>query len=111
MRMHMPVLTEIENAAREALLQTARDVLAESKRRVPVDDGDLRKSGRVTPDRDGLEVRVRYVSPIAWLQHERLDYRHPRGGEAKYLENAIDALNVGELVAGNVEAVLKRGRR
>lgn len=109
MKMHMPVLSAIEEAAQEALVGVAREVLAEAQTRAPVDDGDLRKSGRVTVG--SLEARVRFVSPIAWLQHERLDYQHPQGGEAKYLENAIDALDVGHMVAGKVEAVLKRGRR
>lgn len=109
MKMHMPVLTVIEQAAQEALTETARAVLAEAQLRVPVDEGDLRDSGRVQVS--DLEARVAFKSPIAWLQHERLDYQHPNGGQAKYLEAAIDAVGAGEMLASKVQAVLKRGRR
>lgn len=105
--MHMPILSTIEQAAQEALRDTAREVLLEARDRAPREDGDLRRKSRVVVD--DLEARVVFSSHYAWFQHERLDYEHPNGGEAKFLENAIDALDVGHLIAGKVEARLKRG--
>ena len=79
-------LTEIEKAARDALRDTAKDVLARAKELAPKDDGTLRRSGRVLVD--DVTVRVVFRAPHAWLQHERLDYRHDVGGP-KYLEADI----------------------
>lgn len=107
MKMHMPVLSTIEAAAVEAMKGTAREVMAEARLRAPVEDGDLKRRSRIAVD--DLEVRIVFSSPYAWIQHERLDFDHPNGGEAKFLENAIDALDVGDMVAGKVQAVL-RGR-
>lgn len=105
--MHMPILTTFEKAAQDALRETAREVLLEARNRAPREDGDLRRKSRVVVD--DLQARVVFSSFYAWYQHERLDYEHPNGGEAKFLENAIDALNVGSMIAGKVEARLKRG--
>ncbi len=87
-KMHNAKLTAIEQAARDSLQDTARKVLKVAKGLAPVEDGDLRKSGKVKVD--DLEVRVVFDAPHAWLQHERLDYQHPQGGQAKYLEAAVD---------------------
>ena len=63
------------------------------------EQGCRRSPGRV--EVDDLEVRVVFRAPHAWLQHERLDYQHPHGGQAKYLETAAgDQGVVGKLVDG-----------
>lgn len=102
-------LTEIEKAAREALRETAQQVLKVAKANVPVDDGTLRRSG--TTGVDDVNVYIRFRAPHAWLQHERLDYQHEGGGGAKYLERAIDEVGIEEAVIDGVRARLKGGRR
>ena len=103
-KQHNAKLTEIEKAAREALRDTAEEVLKRAKEKVPVDDGDLRRSGRVTMD--DVTVRVSFRAPHAWLQHERLDYKHDDGGP-KYLERAVDELGVEADVISGVAARLR----
>ena len=98
-KMHDAKLTEIQAAAQAALVEVANSVLKEAQELAPVLDGKLRKAGRV--EVDDLEVRVVFRAPHAWLQHERLDYKHPHGGQAKYLETAAGDQGVaGKLVDG-----------
>lgn len=104
-KMHNAKLTAIERAARDSLQDTAKKVLKVAKGLAPVEDGDLRKSGKVKAD--DLEVRVVFDAPHAWLQHERLDYQHPHGGQAKYLEAAVDQVGVVADIKSGVQARLK----
>ncbi len=99
-----PIRDVIDEAASAGLKEGARDVLRDARERVPVDDGTLRRSGRVVMD--NLEATVKFTAPHAWLQHERLDYQHEGGGEAKYLENAAAEYPLAEPVARHVRAVL-----
>lgn len=86
------------------------DLLGKAVRDAPVDTGDLRGSGSVSfgdnviaeGDEDGNidivgkasrkakpEVTVGFSVPYAHRQHEDLEYHHPRGGKAKYLEDPL----------------------
>lgn len=71
-----------------------------SDRLVPVDEGDLRNSRRVTMDGD-LAGDVSYGTDHARVIHERLDLHHPNGGQAKFLETALlsSAAHAGEVIA------------
>lgn len=80
---------QIDQAAKNAVRRGLEFILGESNQRVPLEYGDLQRSGRVEMD-DYIEGagRVVYDSVYAIPQHERLDYHHENGREAKYLENA-----------------------
>lgn len=86
-----------KQALAAGLYLAANNVMGKSKRLVPVDLGPLRASGYVTlpqelPGRTLVEIG--YGGPAkdyAIPQHERTDYRHPDGGQAKYLSAAVDA--------------------
>lgn len=99
-----PIRDSIAAAAEEGLKVGGREVLNEARDRVPVDDGILRRSGKLRSD--GLEATVAFTAPHAWLQHEKTEYQHPNGGEAKYLENAALATDLAKPIAGHVRAVL-----
>jgi hypothetical protein len=84
------------NAPRElarALFQEAERVMAEAKRRTPVDTGALRSSGTVsapTADAGGFQVQLSFGGPSApygLYVHEDLEAHHPVG-QAKFLESA-----------------------
>lgn len=63
----------------------------------PIDEGDLRSGTAVisaSSTREG--VKVHNDSVYAARQHEELGWRHPRGGQAKYLEQPAKA-NASEL--------------
>jgi hypothetical protein len=74
-------------------------ILEDSDKRVPEQSGDLVGTGKVNPDRGGDNaVGITYDGPYARWIHEHLHFKHPRGGEAKFLETAMltkgeDAVN------------------
>ena len=105
-----------EQAGIKALRTGAEAILTEAIDETPIDTGTLRRSGTVTvgalpdvaqvyeaaesgrdmkdafPDPVGKEkaVYISFNTPYARRQHEELDYEHPRGGKAKYLEDPFN---------------------
>ncbi|MGW4639553.1 hypothetical protein ACWEN6_13545 [Sphaerisporangium sp. NPDC004334] len=71
-----------------ALDAATAHLLTESRARVPVQYGDLYRSGAASVDDRLLMGAVSYDQPYAVRQHEELTYHHTQG-EAKYLENAL----------------------
>jgi hypothetical protein len=68
----------------------AEIILEDSAKRVPERSGDLVGSGRVKADRGGDNaVGITYDGPYARWIHEHLHFKHPAGGEAKFLETAV----------------------
>jgi hypothetical protein len=106
-----------EEAALKALRTGAEAILTEAIDEAPIDTGTLRRSGTTTvgglPDmmqvyeaaKDGNEMKnafpdpvgqekavyISFNTPYARRQHEELDYNHPLGGKAKYLETPFNA--------------------
>lgn len=86
-----------KRAVSAGLYLEANNIMALSKREVPVDLGGLKGSGYVTLPQDvggKILVEMGYGGPAkdyAVVQHERLDFNHPEGGKAKYLEDPVDA--------------------
>jgi len=107
----------VEDVALKAIRTGAEAILTEAIDEAPVDTGTLRRSGTVTvgklpdgekvykaaesgtemkdafPNKIGKEkaVYISFNTPYAIRQHEELDYEHPRGGKAKYLETPFNA--------------------
>ena len=105
-----------EEAGLRALRTGAEVILTEAIDETPIDTGTLRRSGTVTvgalpdgaqvyeaaesgtemkdafPGPEGKEkaVYISFNTPYARRQHEELDYEHPRGGKAKYLETPFN---------------------
>jgi hypothetical protein len=75
-------------AAKTAANVWADGVLGEAQRLAPIEEGTLRASGdRETTDRaGGFEIVISFSTVYAARQHEELDWTHPKGGQAKYLE-------------------------
>ncbi len=101
---YKPILSMVEKAAQDAMRKTARKVLKRSNELAPVDDGDLRKSGKVVVD--DLSVTVKYTAPHAVFQHEHLDWEHTGGGGPKFLETASDEIDIAAEVAAAVREAL-----
>jgi hypothetical protein len=75
-----------------ALYQEGFEIWREAVKRAPVEHGVLRNSAYVAPP-EGTEnpvVEVGFGTKYAVFQHERTELRHPRGGEAKFLERTVD---------------------
>lgn len=82
--------TAIRKAAAQALYATAVQIRNKSGQLVPIDTGNLRSTREVEFE-DGLTMSatISYgdtATPYAIVQHERTDYRHKGGRQAKYLE-------------------------
>ncbi len=106
------LLTEAEKAIQKGLRAVARETLRRSNQKAPDDPGtdgrDLKKSGSVSVD--DLSAQVSYTARHALFQHERLDYQHPNGGEAKFLERAASEVSAGpgeQIMARAVREVFK----
>lgn len=68
-------------------------VAGEAILEAPIDEGTLRGSGYVDVQVEGLEVSGRIGFPLVYaaVQHEGIEFAHPRGGKAKYLEDPYKA--------------------
>ena len=71
--------------------------------------GDLRRSAAT--DVGDMEANVTFDTPYAIYVHEILTNRHPRGGNAKFLERAsqAEAGTVGQIMAQAAKEVLGGG--
>ena len=80
-------VSNAESATPKVLNDVALDLKGKSQARAPIDTGDLR--GSAYAEIKGNKATVGFSSKYALIQHERLDFSHPQGGEAKYLENPL----------------------
>lgn len=74
--------------AAEGLQQALEHTLGEARKIVPLDEGTLERSGRVVMD--GLNGTISFDTIYAVVQHERLDFKHLPGRQAKYLEQPMN---------------------
>jgi hypothetical protein len=103
---YRPLADTVDTAKAEGLREGGRDVLRNARARAPELTGGLKKSGGVSQDRSSDEVTVSFSDPISWIIHEKTELQHPRGGEAKFLENAALETDIAKPVADHVRAVL-----
>ena len=87
----------------------AEHVLAESRKRVPIEEATLERSGVATVDESSLDAAIAYDTPYAVRQHEELNYRHDAGRTAKYLEGPL--AEQAPTVAAIIAAQLRRSLR
>ncbi|MCM8901324.1 hypothetical protein KVG29_08835 [Caldicoprobacter algeriensis] len=76
-----------------ALYICAADLQGKSANQAPIDTGDLKSNCSISPlkhEGTNFYYTVGYDLPYAKLQHERLDFNHPKGGKAKYLEDPFN---------------------
>ncbi|TCS78781.1 HK97 gp10 family phage protein [Tepidibacillus fermentans] len=80
-------------AATNALMKCAADLQRKSAEQAPIDTGDLRANCSVSPlkiEGNRLEISVGYDLVYSVIQHERLDFAHPKGGKPKFLEDPFN---------------------
>lgn len=78
-----------KDAARHGTELGLEHVLGEANKLVPLDEGTLERSGKVTMG-DGPSGTISYDTVYAVRQHEELSYRHLPGRQAKYLEQPMN---------------------
>lgn len=95
-------------AAAGALKAIGEDMLGEAQRRAPVEEGTLRASGDLELDVAGpvMTATVSFNTVYAARQHEELDWQHPKGGQAKYLESVL--LERAPRYAAILEAAMRK---
>ncbi|WP_267244350.1 hypothetical protein [Streptomyces sp. PR69] len=100
---------ELRAAAAHGLFLSGEHVLGESQAVVPIDEAALARSGAVSVDEAAMAAAVSYDTPYAVVQHERLDFRHAPGRQAKYLEEPLNAARTR--IAAILAAQLRRAMR
>jgi hypothetical protein len=85
------ILKNIGDFSKESLQDVVLDLQGVSQDRAPVETGNLRGTGNseVKKTEAGFIGEVGFNAPYALKQHENLHYKHPGGGEAKFLENPL----------------------
>lgn len=93
------VVAKLHDRLDEAARAGADVILDRSQELVPVEGrpdthgGTLAESGRVVTAGDvnvpGLAA-ITYDGPYAAYQHEGIEFAHPHGGQAKFLETALN---------------------
>lgn len=95
-------------AGQMGLRKAAEHLRGVSQQLAPIDEGTLRNSAAVTTV-NPARVAVSFNTPYAVKQHEELGYRHPKGGQAKYLEAPLhdEAQTMRDMVAAEVRRALR----
>lgn len=102
--------------ALQGVVRAGEDLLGRAQRLAPVQEGTLRASGTLTISVNGarfegagaaaaaraaviaaarasgpikIDAEVAFTEVYAARQHEELGWRHPKGGQAKYLEQPL----------------------
>lgn len=101
---YTPILSLVEQAAMEGMKEAGKQVLKRSRELSPTITGASDKSGFVATD--DLTVQVGFSSLVSLLQHEHIEWQHPGGGQAKFLEAAADEVDVEQVIAKAVKGAL-----
>lgn len=93
-----------------ALKIAAEALLEDANRTVPIEEGTLGRSGRVSlSSYHGTEAAVSYDTPYAVRQHEDTRLRHDPGRRAKWLELSLEerGSDLLELIGNEIEGALR----
>ncbi|WP_328285701.1 hypothetical protein [Streptomyces sp. GQFP] len=84
-------------------------VLQVARRRVPIEEGTLERSGVASVDEASLTGAVSFDQPYAVRQHEDMTLRHDAGRTAKYLEDPLneESATVEAIIAAQVRRELR----
>lgn len=107
------LMAKINQAAKAGVDEAMRVVEHTAVQRAPVRDNFLRNSVHVEPGlvKSGYyQKRISFNRVYAAVQHERTDFNHPRGGQAKYLESALtdpgQVAMIKQIIGNHMKAAL-----
>ncbi len=80
----------VRRKAVEALDRAANNILEEANRMVPLDTGNLMRSGDTSLGDTDLTATIFYDTPYAIRLHEHPEYTFQGGREGKWLERALN---------------------
>lgn len=97
----------ISRSAKDGMRGFMEEVLDVAVANAPRETGELQESGKLWENPKSF--RIAFDAPHAAVQHERLDFNHPNGGKAKYLEDAFNDYLPGAVVrvANSIKKDLK----
>ena len=75
---------EVSDSVERELKIVCADLQGKAQNLAPVDTGDL--IGSAYNEVKVLDGEVGFTEPYALRQHEQTGYKHPHGGQAKFLE-------------------------
>lgn len=81
------IIARIPIVRRRALARAGHNWFARSQMLVPLREGHLQRTGKVTITSNN--VTVAYSTRYGAIQHEHLGYRHAPGRQAKYITDAV----------------------
>ena len=85
------IAAQVRAHVEDALAEGAQVILDRSDELVPKESGDLAASGSVNKGASGTNtVAIKYSSVYARYIHENMQFKHPTGGSAKFLELAMN---------------------
>jgi lipoate-protein ligase A len=81
----------VESNVKRAVQEVVLDLQGKAQQLAPIDEGHLRGSAnnKVVVNRGKVVGTVRFNERYALIQHEDLSFNHPKGGQAKYLEEPL----------------------
>ena len=84
-------VAKVQAALSVASYRAAASIQTLAVSRTPIEQGDLRGSTtlRMVDEASAARTEISYNMIYAARQHEETGWNHPRGGQAKYLESAI----------------------
>ncbi|MFF4454990.1 hypothetical protein [Streptomyces goshikiensis] len=87
----------------------AEHVLGASRKRVPINEGTLERSGAVSDDEISGTSAISYDTPYAPRVHEDMSARHLPGRSAKFLESVLAETSgeVQALIAAEIRRELR----
>ena len=84
------IVRGMEKQAAEALKEIGEDLKEKAVKLCPKKTGALSQSAVVEIDVKELTVGVVFKKPHAHLQHEKVQYKHKNGEQAKFLEQPLN---------------------
>lgn len=103
--MTRPNLGEVRAAAERGVREAAEHILEVARENAPVDEGDLRSSGKV--ETSGTTATITFDEVYSLKQHEDMRLNHDTGGP-KYLEKALgsEREQARKIIADNIRRAL-----
>lgn len=100
------LLKQMGDLTEDGMEDITEDIGGRAVLKAPIKDGGLRGSMETEVFKEGDTVvgEVRFTEKYAARQHEHVEYAHPQGGEAKYLEKA--ALEKADQIREQIAAIL-----
>jgi len=85
------IISNVGDVTEEKMRKITADIRSVAASRAPIETGTLRGTAFDEVKTEGDEVigGVHFPEKYAARQHEHIEYQHPLGGEAKFLEKTI----------------------